>query len=106
MKSPLRIPILIAVLTAALALGAGAAPAQTGEEFVPWVTDFGRTPTPAPTVAPPASPAPAAGFRWQDAAIGAAGGAALALLAAGGAVAVRSRWQDAGREAAGSLTGS
>jgi hypothetical protein len=90
--------------------GGPVAAGQSGEPYVPFVTDFGHTPTaPAsetpyvpfatdfghtPTaVAPvPAEPsAPAAGLDWGDVAIGAAIGFGLAGLLAAGAVAVWAR---------------
>lgn len=129
MKKHMRKRLVTAILALALAAGSGGnAAAGSGgsasggstEPFVPFVTDFGRTPSPAPTeVGAPTepyvpfvtdfgrSPAPAPAVvgapsepvvpttdvarSWEDLAIGAGLGIAFATLLGAALVAVRSR---------------
>lgn len=106
MKRQMRTRLATATLALAIAAGSGAPAvgAQTGgsgargpttEPFIPFVTDFGRSPSPTPSeVGSPAGPATAAaesGRRWEDLALGAAVGLGFATLVGGGLAAARSR---------------
>jgi hypothetical protein len=95
MRRRLLITALAASLAVTFAAPAGAQEGQGGttEQFIPFVTDFGRKSfsTPATQSTPTPAPTATAGLDWTDAAIGAALGFGLAagLGAVGAAVLVR-----------------
>lgn len=102
MRRQMRKRLVTAALALALAAGSGAPGAQAGgtgdggsEPFVPFVTDFGGSPSPAPAKAAaptePVSPAAEAARSWKDVALGAGLGVAFATLLGGGLLAARSR---------------
>jgi hypothetical protein len=85
----MKIRTTILGLLAALALTAPAAQAAPTTEFVPWVTDFGKT----TAVASPAATVPAgsAGLDWTDVSVGVGIGGGAAALLAGSALAFSRR---------------
>ena len=121
MRRQMRKRLVTAALALALAAGSGAPGAQAGgtgdggsepfvpfvtdfgrslspapaEPFVPFVTDFGGSPSPAPAKAAaptePVIPAAEAARSWKDVALGAGLGVAFATLLGGGLLAARSR---------------
>jgi hypothetical protein len=90
---------IIAAVSAAILLAAGAGPAWAGEFNVDKQGSIVRVPSHVSPLASPVQSAPptivhiatAGGFNWGDAAIGAAAGVAIAFLLVGGGLVLTQR---------------